>query len=69
MVVTGLTYDHDSDAMKRALKTAVKVWFTALLEMSQKPADLNNIITFPTPKACNRSDADLRWKDGKTMYR
>ena len=68
LVFTGLTYNHDNEAMKRALRTAVKVWFTALLEMSQKPAELDQIITFPVPQACNKSEADLSWKDGKKMY-
>ncbi|XP_076458546.1 glutamate receptor ionotropic, NMDA 2B-like [Babylonia areolata] len=66
----GLTYDHDIEAMKQALRMAVKVWFTALNDLAQRPADLNNTITFPSrPRVCDASEADLKWADGRKMYK
>ncbi|KAL8583948.1 hypothetical protein ACOMHN_040681 [Nucella lapillus] len=66
----GLTYDHDTEAMKHALRMAVKVWFTALLDLAQRPASLNQTISFPSsPRLCNTSDANLKWTDGRKMYR
>ncbi|KAK7112852.1 hypothetical protein V1264_012236 [Littorina saxatilis] len=64
----GLMYNHELEAMKRALRTAVKIWFTALLAMSQRPANIHQTITFPQPRSCNQSDIDLMWKDGRKMY-
>ncbi|XP_076437124.1 glutamate receptor ionotropic, NMDA 2B-like [Babylonia areolata] len=64
----GVTYKHDIEAMKRAIRTAVKVWFTALQDMARNPQQLAKTLTFPEPRTCNRSDADLRWKDGNKMY-
>ncbi|KAL8576689.1 hypothetical protein ACOMHN_025164 [Nucella lapillus] len=64
----GVTYKHDVETMKQAIRTAVKVWFTALLDMARHPDRLARSLTFPQPRSCNKSDDDLRWKDGGKMY-
>jgi hypothetical protein len=57
------------DAMENAIRTAVKVFFNALLDMSHKPAQVFDNIAFPEPQNCSKPDADLRWPDGRKMYK
>ncbi|KAK7489127.1 hypothetical protein BaRGS_00019641 [Batillaria attramentaria] len=63
---TGITFDYGEDAMKQAIRKAVKIWFAALLDMSRRPAEIS-AMNFPGQRLCN-SSGSLSWEDGRKMY-